>query len=71
MDSSINLDTLRTQGIRKHLSLQFTFHFSGEQVNELRQLLEQLAAPNGNYLGFRQAVFYAELIRDQAKSQGF
>lgn len=53
------------------LRLNFQITFSGKQIYDLLRLLEKEAIDSGDYTHVRESVLFAELVREQAKRQGF
>jgi len=68
---SIERLPLDSQGIGKNRLKEFTVTLSGSEVYFLLKLLEELAVSTDSYLKVRDAVFFAEGIRKQAKERGF
>ena len=68
---STSEDVLRSQGIKANHRLNFQITFSGKQIYDLLRLLEKEAIDSGDYTHVRESVLFAELVREQAKRQGF
>jgi hypothetical protein len=71
MDATAELETLVTNGIQHNRTRPFHVKFTGKEIYELISLLEQRALKSECYLDVRQAVYFAEFVREQAKKQGF
>jgi hypothetical protein len=71
MESSNKLDTLRTQGIQVNRVRRFRVDLGGQEVYDLMAFLQKQALAAENYLDCRQAVVFAEQIREQVTKQGF
>jgi len=71
MESSTNIESVRTRGIKANGDRRFEVCLSGRDIYKLLGLLEELAVKDTAYLEVRSAVYFAESIRDQVKEQGF
>ncbi len=71
MDISTEIQSLETKGMRANGKRAFEVRFTGEEVYALLRVMEERAVACGNYLDVRQAVYFAERIREQVKEQGF
>ena len=71
IDTDNKLDSLKTRGIARNRREEFTIKLTGQQVYDFLHMCEERAMEGRNYLAIRQAVAFAELIRDQVKEQGF
>lgn len=71
VDTSVSLESIQTEGIRHNRDRIFTVTLKGKLVYDFLHMLEARAMQERNYLEVRQAVAFAELIREQVKEQGF
>lgn len=71
MDNSIEIESVRTHGIKANGERCFEVRLRGKEVYRLLNLLEELAVKESMYLEVRSAVYFAEKIREQVKEQGF
>lgn len=60
-----------TKGIRRNRALLFRFELTGREIYDLLALLEDRAVAETSYLRVRQAVYFAERVREQARREGF
>jgi len=71
MNSSTDVATLQTRGIKRNRNGMFKLELTGEDVYRLLQLLEDRAVAETAYLEVRQSVYFADKLREQAREQGF
>ena len=71
METNEELDKLRAQGIQVKRLRPFRVGLSGKQTYDLLMLLQKNALAAQNYQDCREAVFFAERIREQVTKQGF
>jgi hypothetical protein len=64
-------EKLKAQGYRAVDVRNITIEFARHDLARLLQFLEDRAIKTENYFEVRQAVLFSEMIRDQARSQGF
>jgi len=69
--TDFSMDTLRTKGIRQNRKAEFNIHLTGQEVYLVLETFEDLAVETRQYDVARKCVLLSELIRDQAKKQGF
>lgn len=71
MEHDTKPESLETNGIRANNKRTFQVRLTGEEVYALLKVMEERAVECGNYLDVRQAVYFAERIREQVREQGF
>ncbi len=64
-------EILRSQGIKANRHRSFQIEFTGKQIYDLLHILERDAVDSHDYLQVSAKVIFAEIIREQAKGQGF
>jgi hypothetical protein len=70
IETSVKPESLASHSLHNP-DQSFTIEFSGRQVYELLELLEKRALEETSYLRVRQAVAFAEAIRQKVQGQGF
>jgi hypothetical protein len=66
-----SLTPIETQGIKANGCKVFSVRLTGQEVYRLLSLLESDALSAQAYVACRQAVYFAESIREQVHKQGF
>jgi hypothetical protein len=70
IETSAKPESLLSRGGKNHKE-DFEIKLTGKQIYDLLDLLETRAIKEMCYLDVRQAVAFSELVREQARAQGF
>lgn len=69
--SQEEVERLTAQGVPRALVAPIVIQFERHDLARLLEFIEQRAVRSENYIDVRQAVLFSEMLREQARKQGF